>query len=312
MGFLLRDIRMRVYNLILKTDDFLWEGGEPSDSTIRKKLCELEENGLITTEHKGRDNKYFLSPMTAGETWENLRRAIDFFSETTPFGEAGDHIREEGGWSNKFFRFKHHFIAHTLDDEVLYDLLRAIDERQSVFLSMENESYTINCVPFKIFVSVQTGRRYVGIWEMDDEKNEFSARRLDYIDSVEMMYSIDETEFNEIKNKFDQKMKDVWGVSFGINKKPKKPEKVFMKLYIDEQNEPFVLDRLKREGRRGIIERVRENVFSYSNAVWDTNEMMPFIMSFTGRILSVECDGPTHDRFRNELGKMTSMYGIGG
>ena len=310
-GFTMRNVEKRITD-ILSMENFIWNDDDPSEATIRDKLTECEEVGLIFMKQEGRENKYFLSPATVENINGNLRHAIDFFSETTPFGEAGDHIKDEGEWSNRLFRFKHHFIAHTLDDEVLYDLLRAINERRSVFLIMENESYSMRCVPCKILVSVQTGRRYVGIEELDDDNKVFSARRLDYIDYVVKGNVIEETEFNTIIREFEEKLKNAWGVSFGISEKPEKPEKILMKLYINEQYETFVLDRLKREGRRGIIKRIEENIFSYSNEVWDTNEMMPFILSFIGRIISVECGEPTQSRFHKELSRMISKYGIGG
>jgi hypothetical protein len=126
-GFTIKDIAERVVE-ITSMKDFLWRDDNdiPSDSTIRDKLNEYVETGLLTAKLSGRETRYFPALLTCAGLVEGLKLAIDFFSEAAPFGELGDHIRDEGGWDNKFFRFKHHFIARTLDDEVLYDRLTAM------------------------------------------------------------------------------------------------------------------------------------------------------------------------------------------
>jgi len=311
-GFTKSDISMRVMD-IASMENFLWNKDIPSDSSIRDKLNEYEAAGLLVSKLSGKELRYYLAPMTSDDLPANLRYAIDFFSEAAPFGEAGDHIRDEGGWANKFFRFKHHFIAQTLDDEILYDLLAAIKERRRVGLLTEKGPRPYEKgVPCKILVSVQSGRRYIG---MTDDWNDSKsiARRLDYIDKVDVCDDVGRAEYEEILQRFEADIDKAWGVSFGMgmDSKPDKPEKIVMTLYIDEENERFVLDRLKREGRKGKVERLEKNVFSYSHEVWDSNEMLPFIMSFIGRIISLQCGKATEKRFLDELDRMTSMYGVG-
>ena len=50
-------------------------------------------------------------------------------------------------------------------------------------------------------------------------------------------------------------------------------EEVCIKLYIDEEKEPYILNRLYREGRGGEIMKIRENQFLYTGTFFDTNEM---------------------------------------
>jgi hypothetical protein len=313
-GFTIRDISKRVLDMT-SMENPLWNPDPdiniPSDSTMRGKLNEYEHAGLLMTKRVGRENRYFLTPLRCAELPKELRSAVDFFSEAAPFGEIGDHIRDEGNWSNEIFSFKHHFIAHTLDDEVLYDLLTAMEERREVTLTMDarKSPSLITGTPCKILSSVQTGRRYIGMTDKA-ENDGFTARRLDYIDRVEMGSIIGEEAYSATLRKFEAALGHAWGVSFGIRRKPKMPESVVMAFHIDEKNEEYVLERLKRESRRGKIKRLRENVFSYRNEVWDPNEMMPFIMSFIGRIISLECDKDTARRFEEELKLMTSMYGL--
>ncbi|MDR1579035.1 MAG: WYL domain-containing protein [Synergistaceae bacterium] len=312
-GFTIRDISERITKITSMKN--LWNPDPdidiPSDSTMRGKLNEYEHAGLLMTKRVGRENRYFLTSPRCSDIPKGLRSAIDFFSEAAPFGEIGDHIRDEGGWINEIFSFKHHFIAHTLDDEVLYDLLTAMDERREVTLTMDarKSPSPITGTPCKILSSVQTGRRYIGMTDKA-ENDAFTARRLDYINRVEMGNAIGEEAYSATLRRFEAALGYAWGVSFGIQRKPEIPESVVMTLHIDEKTEKYVLDRLKREGRRGKIKRLRENVFSYSNEVWDSNEMMPFIMSFIGRIISLDCEKTTERRFDKELKHMTFMYGL--
>ncbi|MDR0653204.1 MAG: WYL domain-containing protein [Synergistaceae bacterium] len=317
-GFTIRDVSERVGNII-SDNNSLWNpnANAPSPSTIRIKLNEYEHAGLLMTKRVGRENKYFLTSLRCAGLPEELRSAVDFFAEAAPFGEAGDHIRDEvrddGGWGGEIFSFKHHFIAHTLDDEVLYDLLTAMEERREITLTMDDRKAPslVAGTPYKILISVQTGRRYIGMTDKAD-KGRFTARRLDYINRVDMGNAIDEETYSATLRRFETALGHAWGVSFGIRRRPETPERVVMTLYIDEKTEEYVLDRLRREGRRGKIKPLRENVFSYSNEVWDSNEMMPFIMSFIGRIISLDCEKTTERRFNEELRLMTSMYGLNG
>jgi hypothetical protein len=311
-GFTIRDISNRITDITsAPAGKFLWNATTylPSDATIRGKFNEYERAGLLMTKRDSRENRYFLTSLMCADLPEQLRSAVDFFSEAAPFGTIGDHIRDEGGWANEIFSFKHHFIAHTLDDEVLYDLLTAMKERREVTLTMDvrKSPSPIAGTPCKILSSVQTGRRYIGMTDKA-ENDGFTARRLDYVNRVEMGNAIGEEAYSATLRKFETALGYAWGVSFGMRQKPETPGRVAMTLYIDEKTEKYVLDRLKREGRRGKIERLRENVFLYDNEVWDSNEMMPFIMSFIGRIISLDCEENTARRFNEELTLMMSMY----
>ena len=54
--------------------------------------------------------------------------------------------------------------------------------------------------------------------------------------------------------------------------------------------EQYLLNRLQREGKNGHITRIAPNTFVYETDVFDANEMLPWIRTFTGRILSLESD----------------------
>lgn len=49
-----------------------------------------------------------------------------------------------------------------------------------------------------------------------------------------------------------------------------------------------MLSRLYREGRGGQVIRIRPNEFLYTGVFFDTNEMLAWVKSFTGRILDIQ------------------------
>ena len=87
-------------------------------------------------------------------------------------------------------------------------------------------------------------------------------------------------------------------------------ETLSMKLYINEACEGHIIGRLQREGRGGELLRIRENVWLYTGSFFDTNEMLPWIKSFTGRILDLQCTNQAVlDKVTADLETMYQMYG---
>ena len=83
-----------------------------------------------------------------------------------------------------------------------------------------------------------------------------------------------------------------------------------MILSIDEKAEQYVLDRLGREGRGGTVTRLEQNIFQYSVAVFDSNEMMAWIKSFTGRIIALEgTNREAVNAFYKDMERLREMYG---
>ena len=62
-----------------------------------------------------------------------------------------------------------------------------------------------------------------------------------------------------------------------------------MILFIHLPEEIYILNRLKREGRGGTITQLSENKFEYTGEFFDAREMLTWIKTFTGRIISFQC-----------------------
>ena len=150
-----KDITLHFYILDLLADGSALSAGEMTDrictvylsrftdaltldeSTVRKKLKEYESLGLLRAEKSGREVLYRRtdSEHPALDSWED---ALTFFSEEDPLGVIGSFLMDTLGRSFDGFRFKHHYILHALDSDILCELLLAIDERRAVELTLQS------------------------------------------------------------------------------------------------------------------------------------------------------------------------------
>ena len=102
----------------------------------------------------------------------------------------------------------------------------------------------------------------------------------------------------------------LWGVSFHSDS-GRHLEKLAMTLHVIEPEEDYIIDRLKREGRGGSVIKIAADTYRYETEVFDCNEMLPWIRTFTGRILSLTCtDRLVEQRFYQDLQAMYKMYHI--
>ena len=84
-----------------------------------------------------------------------------------------------------------------------------------------------------------------------------------------------------------------------------------MKIQVHEPHEQYIVERLKLEGRGGSVTRLEEGIWQYETEVFDCNEMLPWLRTFIGRILSLECtDKSVEKRFYQDLKTMYRMYQI--
>lgn len=282
----------------------------PDLQTVRNKCREYERLGILEAEKTGKAYAYRLAPpmdLEGTPLYSDLMQAVKFCSEAMPFGFVGSTLLDREFLHNDLFSWKHYFLVHTLEDQVLLDILSAIREHRSI--TFENHSTRsgnrteITGLPLEIFVSAQTGRRYLCLYFFP--KRRFNCLRLDCISRVKPLDIC--PEYDHYKAKLQKNLPSCWGVSFGGYSRI---ETLCMKLSINESQEPYILDRLKREGRGGEILKVRENVFLYTGIFFDTNEMLSWVKSFTGRILDLQCSNDTVLRkVTGDLEAMYKMYG---
>lgn len=286
-------------------------GAAFDNQTIRLKLKEYKELGVLTSVKEGKALLYALTPPLSIENpqsglFEKLMTAVKFYQEAAPFGFVGSTILDRERLENNCFQFKHHFIVHTLEDGVLSHVLEAMEQGRSITFdnksSRSGRTTVMSGIPLKIFVSTRTGRRYACLY-MPKSRRFLNVR----LDSMTNLTLLEESgEYPKLKALLEKNLNRCWGVSFGGHTRM---EEILLKLSINEKTEGHILKRLKREGRGGEILKVRENVFLYSGKFFDTNEMLSWVKTFTGRILDIQgSNQETVHKVVRDLERMYEMY----
>ena len=272
---------------------------QPDESTIRKKLKEYEKLGLVISEKEGRKVVYKKAEDTV--CLEKWKSAVDFFSEMDPCGAIGSFVLDKMEAGEDDFSYRHHYLLHALDTEVLVQLLDAISEGRNAELTIFGHEHPV--CPLKIMVSSQTGRRYLLAYSFTAK--DVSVFRLDNIKGVLPK----ETEIHRDKymKLAQQKQKYMWGASVGTGRQIDNLE---MTLVIEKGAE-HVLNRLYREKRQGNIELLGNGRYKFVIDTYDAWELMPWIRSFMGRIEKLETtNAEVEAAFYEDLAKMKELYGV--
>ena len=103
---------------------------EIDESTVRKKLKEYTEMGILRDEKHGRFLYFRLAEDNVDiSAWED---AAAFFSEEAPFGVVGSYLLDRQSEAPEHFSYKHHYLLHTLDTQILFDALCAMKEKRCI------------------------------------------------------------------------------------------------------------------------------------------------------------------------------------
>ncbi|MDR1377912.1 MAG: WYL domain-containing protein [Synergistaceae bacterium] len=235
------------------------------------------------------------------------RDAVAFFSEIDPVGVIGSFVLDKFESSPDYFGFKHHYILHALESEVLRDLLDALGEHSRVELRTFNLRYGKPFVhtvfPLKIYISVQNARRYLLAYNY--RFNMITFYRLDSIRNVTTKEY--EPDFEKYQSNAESFRKTLWGVA--TSKKDAR-DHIEMDIRV-EKGEEYILGRLEREKRNGKVETVNEDTYRFTAEVRDATELLPWIRTFIGRIVDFRTNNEHAEKtFRDDLKTMEQMYGV--
>lgn len=278
------------------------------ESTIRKKLKEYESLGLLHAEKSGREVFYQRTDCKPFclESWLD---ALAFYAEEDPIGVIGSFLLDKLDGISDVFRFKHYYILHALDSDILCQLLYAIDEQRSVELTVRNLhsgwEYHRTVCPLKIYISTQSGRQYLLGYHY--RSRHMSFYRLDAIKKVaagskDEKYSV----YLGYQAKFDRHL---WGVSADPDHNL---DHIEMTVSFGP-GEEFIVQRLEREKRHGTVELLDAHTCRFTADVYDASEMLPWLRTFIGRIVDLRCSNSlVIDTFCEDLRRMYARYGGGG
>ena len=306
------DVKRTIAELLREIDTKYLAGFETpmmfDESTIRKKLKEYCEAGIIVAEKEGRKVYY---RRTDNTDIADLNDVLHYFSEVAPCGVIGSFILDKAESHTDAFTFKHHYITGAIDSGVLAALFTAMCEKRAVTITnmsrKKDMPRRIRIIPLRVLISVQNGRQH--LFAYLPEYNFFTSYRIDYLSNVKLE---DPTpRFDELRAELDRMQSKMWGVSVKRNKWGNDHlEHVEFTIKVEE-GEGYIVKRLEREKRIGTVEKLDEHTYRFSTDVYDTSEMIPWIRTFICRIVKMNFSNRTiENQFKKDLEAMYRMYGI--
>ncbi len=264
--------------------------------TVRKKLEEYVSKGIVLKNKDGKNINY---------TYNNLehinynKEAVKFFTMYSPVGVIGSYFNLK----NDIFSFKHEYIFHALDSEVIYKFLNAIYEERLVEVSgysRDSNLYNQRLVPIKVLISVQGGRCYALCYSL--RKNRLINIRIDRVVEVKQLEKC--ADYIKYQQMYEGIKSNMWGCSLST-----RIETVSIQFKVEE-NEMYIVERLKKEARNGEVSKLEDNIYQYVTKTYDAIELLPWIRSFICRIIKLESTNKQLlEMFENDLNTMEEMYG---
>ena len=279
------------------------------ESTVRKKLKEYSEAGIIVAEKEGRRVYYRRAENT---DVSDLDEVLHYFSEVAPCGVVGSFILDKEESDTDAFTFKHHYITGAIDSGVLAALFTAMREKRAVTVSnmsrLADMPKRCRIVPLRVFISVQSGRQHLLAYF--PEYDSFLSYRVDYLSNVKLEEPT--PRFDELREALDGMQSKMWGVNVKRNKwGTEHLEHVEFTVKVEE-DEDYIVKRLYREKRIGTVERLDEHTYRFSADVYDSSEMIPWIRTFICRIVKLNFSNRSvENQFKKDLRAMYGMYGVG-
>ena len=262
--------------------------------------------GLVKAERNGRKTVY--RGVGQSVDLDGWQEAVAFFSEQNPLGVIGSYILDKYGEIPDLFRHKHHYMLHATDSEIICTLATAITQKRRVSLKTSrrgSEKQGVYSVfPYKIYISTQWGRQYLLCYCPDAARPMFF--RTDGIVSVAVNEPESESEkYGSFCLEFSRYL---WGVSVGTEPTLESVEAVIRA----DENEEYIVRRRIREKRCGQVESMGGGLYRFTAQVYDAAEMLPWLRTFTGRVVKLECSNPRVTQiFWDDLRELERMYGGG-
>lgn len=304
------EVKKALVELIEEIDEYLCDFEEPmtfDESTIRKKLKEYAEEGIVQIEKEGRKVFYRRSPDT---DISKLTDVIDFFSEVAPCGVIGSFLQDTQAAHRNIFSFKHHYITQAIDSDILALLFDAIHKK--CYITIDNlgkhsdEVRTIRLVPLKVLISAQNGRQ--NLIAFHEKANRLNSYRLDYMSNIRLEEPCGK--YDALRAALSKVEGHMWGVNCRWNTNYLEHVEFDVRIADGEQ---YIVQRLEREKRCGRVEMLDEYNCRFIADVFDTNEMLPWIRTFLSRITRMSLSNRTaENKFKADLQAMYHLYGLDG
>lgn len=254
-------------------------------------IIEFFENGKKIRKVNTRQIKQLLSST-------EVKQAIQFASETSPLGVIGSYILDnlktvDSESLNTPIHYKHHFIFNSIDYEIMYILMDAISNKNTV--EIETERYGIKTVvPLKLYISTQTGRTYIIFWDLHESI--LFSENLEKILAAKQLEIC--SEYESYISKHSEIESNIWGVAFK-KENTFDLEHVRFVLEYSPEEESYIPSRIRKEAVKGTVSDIDESHIEFTADLIDSKEMIPWIRSFFCRITDI--DFPYADRIKEDV-----------
>ena len=254
-------------------------------------IIEFFENGKKIRKVNTRQIKQLLSST-------EVKQAIQFASETSPLGVIGSYILDnlktvDSESLNTPIHYKHHFIFNSIDYEIMYILMDAISNKNTV--EIETERYGIKTViPLKLYISTQTGRTYIIFWDLHESI--LFSENLEKILAAKQLEIC--SEYESYISKLSEIESNIWGVAFKKENSFNLEHVRFVLEYSPEE-ESYIPSRIRKEAVTGTVSDIDESHIEFTADLIDSKEMIPWIRSFFCRITDI--DFPYADRIKEDV-----------
>ena len=325
---LLADGEERDLNSILSEMDMIYE--DLSDQRLRRRLSELADYGYVKVlDGEKNENKYKIAEDILCEFSKkellDIYHMLEFYSNTSviemPYYFAKERIKkylkinynEEYEISNNnVFWYKHNHMFNLIDNDVLYQVLMAI-ELENLLEILHGESNTkitenpvedtnANIIPVKVIHECTYGRQYLIGYNINEQKIE--TYRIDKIKDIKIL-ELEDKELLKKAREEAEKENNCWVVA-SINNEMRK---VKVKFIFDEEKEGFILRRLQNECRGGKLEKIEKGVYIYEREVTSAVELIPWIRSFGERAVVLESgEERIEERIKSNWNSLLDKY----
>ena len=305
------EIVLSLPEILEKMDEYFSVFESPmmfDESTVRKKLKEYIEQGIVIGEKVGRKMMYRRADDVA---LPDITDILNFYSEVAPIGVIGSFLLDKQDNKNDSFSFKHHYITSAMDSNVLAMLFKAMREKCIITVSnmsrRTDEPRKNRIIPLRIFISVQNGRQHLLAYQPDF--NAIKSFRIDYLSDLKIEEPT--PRFDELRSELDKMQSKMWGVTANKNRHGEEHiEHIDFTVKVGD-NEAHIVRRLEREKRIGMVEKIDEHTYHFIADVYDTSEMIPWIRTFICRITALHFSNRTlENQFKRDIEEMYRMYGI--
>ena len=258
---------------------------------LRVKLDELVEKGFIQIRKEGRKILYSLSE----DMWKNFSDDelldiclfLEFLKNASPLEMPYyflheklklylSLVRKKDISGKDIFHFKHNHLFNSLDNDIMLEILKAINEERMIKVILYGINNELNVIPIEVIHDSVYGRQYLYCY--DTEKKHSKVIRLDRMSSASVSRELVK-EDKKKKVSLEGYSDHCWCTSGG----DEKLSEIVIEFRFDEKSEQYILRRIQAEGHGGIISKLTKGLYEYRLKIRDPDEMIPWIRSFGER-----------------------------